>query len=57
MLDVLESAATPITDMARRGVLRKHGHLLGEQARLVLKGPDLALVEDRLTEFERFFAP
>jgi uncharacterized membrane protein len=57
MLDVLENAATPITDMARRGVLRTHGHLLGEQARLVLKGPDLALVEQRLIEFERFFAP
>ena len=57
MLDVLENAAEPITDMARRGVLRTHGHLLGEQARLVLKGPDLALVEQRLTEFERFFAP
>lgn len=57
MLDVLENAAAPITDMARRGVLRHHGHLLGEQARLVLKGPDLALVEQRLVKFERFFAP
>jgi uncharacterized membrane protein len=57
MLDVLQNTAVPITDMARRGVLRYHGHLLGEQVRLVLEGPDLALVEQRLTEFERYFAP
>lgn len=57
MLQVLENAAQPISDMGRRGVLREHGHLLGEQARLVLKGPDLALIEERLAEFERFFAP
>lgn len=57
MLQALENAAAPITDMTRRGILREHGHLLGQQARLVLKGPDLALVEDRLVAFERFFAP
>jgi uncharacterized membrane protein len=57
MLEALENAAAPITDMARRGILREHGHLLGEQARLALKGPDLKLVEDRLVAFERFFAP
>lgn len=57
MLEALENAAAPITDMTRRGILREHGHLLGEQARLALQGPDLALVEDRLRAFERFFAP
>jgi uncharacterized membrane protein len=57
MLQTLEDAARPITDMKRRGVLRDHGHLLGQQARLVLNGPDLALVEQRLAAFERFFAP
>ncbi|MDP5104231.1 MAG: DUF2254 domain-containing protein [Erythrobacter sp.] len=57
MLQVLENAAQPISDMTRRGVLREQGHMLGEQARLALKGPDLALIEGRLTEFERFFAP
>ncbi|WP_296722073.1 DUF2254 domain-containing protein [Erythrobacter sp.] len=57
MLESLENAAAPITDMTRRGILREHGHLLGEQARLALQGPDLALVEDRLAAFERFFAP
>ena len=57
MLEVLENAATPITDRARRGTLREQGHLLGEQARLALAGPDLALIEERLAAFERFFAP
>ncbi len=57
MLEVLENAAAPITDMNRRGILREHGHLLGEQARLALAGPDLAQVEERLVVFERVFAP
>lgn len=57
MLEALENAAAPITDMHRRGIMREHGHLLGEQARLALQGPDLALVEERLVAFERFFAP
>ncbi|SHN50891.1 DUF2254 domain-containing protein [Erythrobacter sanguineus] len=57
MLDVLENAATPINDRGRRWTLREQGRLLGDQARLVLDGPDLALVEERLSAFERFFAP
>lgn len=57
MLEALENAAVPTTDMHRRGILREHGHLLGGQARLALAGPDLALVEERLVAFERFFAP
>ncbi len=56
MFQTLEDASRPITDAKRRAVLLHHGQLLGQQARLVLQGPDLALIEERLREFEGFFA-
>jgi uncharacterized membrane protein len=56
MLQTMENVARPITDAARRAVLRRQGALLGQQARLALDGPDLALIEERLGEFEAYFA-
>ncbi|MHA7819357.1 MAG: DUF2254 domain-containing protein [Erythrobacter sp.] len=52
MLDVLEKAATPLSHRPRIEILRAHGRQLIEQARLVLVGPDLAMVERRYRAFE-----
>lgn len=57
MLEAIENAARPIADPERLELLRHQGRLLGEQVRLALAGPDLAVVEERLAAFERSFAP
>ena len=55
MLDVLRNAAAPVKDAKRRQLLRGEGHDLIEQARLALKGPDLAQVEQRYEGFVEAF--
>ncbi|HEU4820192.1 MAG TPA: DUF2254 domain-containing protein [Qipengyuania sp.] len=55
--DTLRSAALPIADEKRRGLLHAEGGRLIEQARLELAGPDLADVEARYEEFSRTFPP
>ena len=55
MLDTLDNAARPILDKRRQELLRKEGAFLIEQARHILKGPDLELVEARHASFQRRF--
>ncbi|WP_379548018.1 DUF2254 domain-containing protein [Qipengyuania sp. DSG2-2] len=55
MLDTLSNAATPIRDEKRQSLLREEGRLLAEQARLVLKGPDLDLFESHANKFAKSF--
>lgn len=55
MLDTLRSAAAPIANEGRKAMLREHGDLLIEQARLALDGPDLADVEARYSAFRKAF--
>ncbi|QUL36703.1 DUF2254 domain-containing protein [Erythrobacter sp. JK5] len=55
MFDTLANAAAPIRDEGRLRVLREQGKLLIEQARTVLEGPDLDLIEQRHEAFDRTF--
>ena len=55
MLDVISHAATPMRDERRQRILRDEGRLLGEQARLVLIGPDLVTFDEHAAAFDRSF--
>lgn len=53
MFDTLRNAASPISSDARREILADEGRHLLDQARTALRGPDLAEVEARFTQFNR----
>ncbi|WP_374408881.1 DUF2254 domain-containing protein [Pelagerythrobacter sp.] len=55
MLDTLRTAAAPVGDPARTGMLHAEGTRLMEQARIALGGPDLAEVEQRYAIFQQAF--
>lgn len=55
MFDTLRNTAAPITQPARRELLREEGRLLAAQARDHLSGPALADLEKRAAEFDRSF--
>ncbi|MFL0357515.1 DUF2254 domain-containing protein [Erythrobacter sp. GH1-10] len=55
MLDTISNAAIPIVHDGRRQMLIDEGRQLMEQAKIDLKGPDLAKVRERFDRFERTF--
>ncbi|QPC99236.1 DUF2254 domain-containing protein [Qipengyuania soli] len=55
MFDSLRTAAAPVSDEGRAGLIRMQGDKLVEQARLALAGPDLAEVEQRYLLFLKAF--
>ena len=55
MLDTLANAAMTIGDEQRKARLKQEAERLGEQARLVLEGPDLERFETHVADFNKAF--
>ena len=56
MFEAIRLAAVPLPSEDRKAILRREGVRLIEQARMVLKGPDMVDIERRYARFCETFA-